>query len=108
MKSQIVRVLSAALVGAIVGAVSLGVAFSRHPDLTFEMDRDLPRTTSGFYPIERFNRETFVWTSARGEIVLPGFDRSRAWRCGVRARGARPGGVPLPAVTLAPISGSST
>ncbi|HEX7779187.1 MAG TPA: hypothetical protein VF424_08125 [Vicinamibacterales bacterium] len=100
MKSQIVRVLSAALVGAIVGAVSLGVAFSRHPDLTFEMDRDLPRTTSGFYPIERFNRETFVWTSARGEIVLPGFDRSRAWRCGVRARGARPGGVPLPAVTL--------
>jgi hypothetical protein len=97
---MLVRALSASLLGAIGGAISLGVAFSRHPGLTFEMDRDLPRTASGFYPIERFNRESFVWTSARGEIALPRFDRSRPWRCGVRARGARPGGIPLPAVTL--------
>jgi hypothetical protein len=96
----VVRGLAAAVLGATVGAISLGIAFSRQPRLTFEMDRDLPRTASGFYPIERFNRETFVWTTARGEIALPGFDRSRPWRCAVRARGARPGGIPLPAVTL--------
>ena len=100
MRPLVLRVLSAAVLGALAGAISLAVQFSQHPDLTFEMDRDLPRTASGFYPLERVGRETFVWTSARAEIVLPRFDRAAAWRCAVRVRGGRPDGLPLPSVAL--------
>ena len=100
MPGLIPRALAAAVVGALTGAAALAVAFSRHPDLAFEMDRDLPRAATGFYPIERVGRETFAWTSARGEIAFPMFDRASAWRCSVSVRGGRPGGIPLPTVAL--------
>jgi hypothetical protein len=100
MPGPIPRALVAAVVGALAGAAALAVAFSRHPDLTFEMDRDLPRAATGFYPIERVGRETFAWTSARGEIAFPMFDRASAWRCSVSVRGGRPSGIPLPMVAL--------
>ncbi len=94
------RALAAAALGALAGAVALIVSFSRHPDLTFEMDRDLPRAVSGFYPIERVGRETFAWTAARAEVAYPRFDRASAWRCAASVRGGRPGNVPLPIVAL--------
>lgn len=94
------RVLMAAVLGAVGGAAALALSFSRHPDLTFEMDRDLPRAASGFYPIERVERDTFAWTGPRAEISFPQFDRASAWRCAVSVRGGRPGGVPLPLVAL--------
>jgi hypothetical protein len=100
MQGLVLRALVAAAIGALAGAVSLAMAFSRHPDLTFEMDRDLPRAASGFYPIERVDRETFAWTGPRAEISFPGFDRARAWRCAASVRGGRPGGVPLPMVAV--------
>ena len=100
MRGLVPRALVAAVIGALAGAMALVVAFSRHPNLTFEMDRDLPRAASGFYPVERAGRETFAWTGARGEVVFTRFDRAAAWRCAVSVRAGRPGGTPLPMVAL--------
>ena len=100
MTRLVFRALAAAVAGAIAAAVSLIVAFHAHPDLTFEMDRDLPRAASGFYPAERVVRDTFAWTTARAEMVFPRFDRAAAWRCSVSVRGGRPADVPLPMVGL--------
>jgi len=100
MTRVIVRVIAAALGGALTATVAFVVAFNQHPDLTFEMDRDLPRAASGFYPVERVGQETFAWTSARAEVALPRFDRASAWRCAASVRAGRPPGVPLPTVEL--------
>jgi hypothetical protein len=94
------RTLIAGAGGALAAAVAIAAAFNAHPDLTFEMDRDLPRAGSGFYPPERVVRDTFVWTTARAEVVFPRFNRAAAWRCSVSVRGGRPAGVPLPMVGL--------
>ena len=100
MKALVVRAIAAALGGALTAAIALSVAFNQHPDLTFEMDRDLPRAASGFYPVERVGQETFAWTSARAEIALARFERASAWRCAASVRGGRPPGVSLPTVEL--------
>ncbi|HYN08320.1 MAG TPA: hypothetical protein VES67_13130 [Vicinamibacterales bacterium] len=100
MTRLVMRAVAAAIVGALAAVVSLTLAFSAHPDLTFEMDRDLPRAASGFYPVERVVRDTFAWTTARAEFVFPRFDRTAAWRCSVSVRGGRPADVPLPMVGL--------
>jgi hypothetical protein len=95
-----VRAIAAALGGALTATAAFVVAFTQHPDLTFEMDRDLPRAASGFYPVERVGQETFAWTSARAEVALARFDRASAWRCAASIRAGRPPGVPLPTVEL--------
>jgi hypothetical protein len=100
MKPLVVRAIAAAVGGALTAAIALIVAFNRHPELTFEMDRDLPRAASGFYPVERVGQETFAWTSARAELALARFNRAAAWRCAASVRGGRPPGVSLPTVEL--------
>ena len=102
MNRTILRAAAAALIGGLAGAAFLVFAFSRHPELTFEMDRDLPaRITSGFYPVEFSREQTFAWTSDRAQINVPGVDRRTPWLCVVRFRGARAPGLPQPVVTLA-------
>src|SRR5262245_24096336 len=71
-----------------------------HPSFTLELDRDVPRFVSGFYPVERDGELTFAWTSGRATLTLPGLDRRSSWQCHVRLRGGRPEGVPLATVDL--------
>jgi len=99
MPRPISRALATALVGGLAGGACLVLAFARHPALTLEMDRDLPRLTSGFYPVEN-QGETFAWTSARAALRLPGLDRRSPWLCSVRLRGARPAPLPQPIVDI--------
>ena len=102
MTRTIPRAMAAALVGALAGAAFLLIVFNRHPDLTFDMDRDLPaRITSGFYPVELSAQVAFAWTSDRAQVNVPGVDRRVPWRCVVRFRGARAPEIPQPIVTLA-------
>jgi hypothetical protein len=97
----VARGLAVAVAGALAGVISLLVAFVRHPEVVLEMDRDLSRITSGFYPVERHDQETFAWTSPRAVVALPGLDRRVDWTCSVRLRGGRPDGFALPTVELA-------
>jgi hypothetical protein len=98
---MIPRALATALIGAMAGAACLSWAFAWHPDLSLEMDRDLPpRIASGFYPVERNGGLTFAWTSSRAQVTLAGMDRRSPWRCSVRFRGGRSSEIPQPSVSL--------
>ncbi len=94
------RAVAAALFGALIGPVCLIVLYATHADAGFGVGR-LPATSSGFYPIERNGDRYLVWMSRRGDITLAGLDRRSAWSCSVRFRGARPGTLPQPDVSLA-------
>ncbi len=100
MPRPISRALATAIVGGLAGWLCLVVTFARHPAFALEMDRDLPRLTSGFYPVESLG-ETFAWTSPRASLRLPGLDRRSAWLCSVRLRGGRPDQFPQPIVDIA-------
>jgi hypothetical protein len=89
-----------ALVGALAGAASLAIAVRVNPVVMLELDREEPRILSGFYDMERYQDETFAWTTARAGIRLPALDRRIPWRCSVRLRGPRPPGSPHPSVEL--------
>jgi hypothetical protein len=97
----IVRIALLVAVGAAAGAVCLTLAFGRHPDVILEMDRDLPRNVSGFYPPERAGDMTFAWTGRTATMALPGLDRRGLWVCAVRFRGGRSDPTPQPTVDLA-------
>src|ERR1051325_8408624 len=95
------RAAVAAAVGPLAGAIALVGAFSIHPALTLEMDRDLPRMAFGFYPPEVTSTESFAWTSERAQLNLVDFNRRSAWRCSVVFRGGRPADGSQPTVVLA-------
>lgn len=101
MLRLVTRTLLLALVGAVAGAVCLALAFRSHPELVFEMDRDVPGVVTGLYPVERDGRETFAWTHALATVSLPGADRHAPWHCTLRMRGGRPPQFAQPAVTIA-------
>jgi hypothetical protein len=92
------RAALAAVVGALVAAVSLVAAYVVHPGLTFEMDKPLPSFMTGMQGLERDALGTFSWTGSRVEANLPGIDRQVEWSCTVRLRGPRPEGVEHPTV----------
>jgi hypothetical protein len=100
MTRTLVRALAAGLAGAVAGATILALQFRQSPDITFPLDQSVPRVLTGFYPVERDGDLTFAWTMGEAVVTLPGLDRSVAWQCAVRLRGARPPGVPQPAVIL--------
>ena len=100
MIRAIPRAVTGALLGALAGAACLAMAFTMHPDLTLDMDRDLPRIASGFYPVERAGDVTFSWTSRRAEVALPGAERRSPWLCSLRFRGGRSDRIPQPRVDL--------
>lgn len=101
MSVLLVRAVTAAVIGAMAGWLGLMGAFRLHPDLIFEMDRDLPgRTTSGVYPVEVSTTESFAWTAGRAQLTIQGVDRRVEWSCTVRARAGRAPGQPQPTLTL--------
>jgi hypothetical protein len=102
MMPSILRAVLAAAIGASAGLACLTVAYTMHPDLTAEMDRDLPRgVASGFYPFERSGGETFAWTSRRADLALSGLNRAVPWGCALLFRGGRSEPLPQPLVQVA-------
>jgi hypothetical protein len=101
MPTPIRRALITAFAGAVIGALALIAIYSRHPGVTLDMEGDLPRLASGFYPPEHAGSEPFAWTAKRARVVLAGLDRRAAWRCAIRFRGARGPEIPQPIVELA-------
>ena len=95
------RTVIVAVVGALAGATALVVAYGRHPELRLEMDQDLPRITSGFYPVEVVRDGSFAWTSRSAVVRLPGADRRAPWKCSIRFRGGRSAPLEQPVVDLA-------
>ena len=81
--------LGAIALSGVAGAMLLWAAYVLRPGFTIEMDRPMPAIASGFYGVERVNRETFAWTRREATIRLPGLDRRRPWDCSVRLRGGR-------------------
>jgi hypothetical protein len=84
-----VRVIAAALFGAVTGAAALVAAFALRPAITIEMSGDPPSFVSGVYAGERAGDLTFAWTRERVTVRLPGLDRRHAWTCAIVMRGAR-------------------
>jgi hypothetical protein len=101
MTRQLAHVAGYAVAGALVGSIAAAIAFALHPAMTLDLARDLPAVTRGVYPVEMAGNEPFVWTTARADLSLPGFDRSASWMCSVDFRGARPPGQPQPALQVA-------
>jgi hypothetical protein len=89
MAGWVQRAAVVALAGALAGAGSFLAAFAIHPNLTFEMDRDLPRLVSGIYSPELSGDVTFAWTTGRARVNMTGADRRVEWRCAIRFRGGR-------------------
>jgi hypothetical protein len=101
MIHALVRAICVAALGAIAGAAWVAFAFIRQPDFTLEMDRDLPRNVSGFYPPELIPGDaSFAWTMRSAKVNLQGLDRRVAWLCTVRVRGGRSAPLEQPAVDL--------
>ena len=110
MNWAVARAAILAAAGVAAGAIAVVVAYSWHPGIAFEMDRDLPRSlAAGFYPVERSGDLTFAWTSRRADIKLPAINRRRDWVCALRFRGARsdPSTQPTVDVTVDGISAAS-
>jgi hypothetical protein len=101
MRSSIRRAISAASLGALAGAACLVAVFVWNPAIAFEMDRNLPRFATGFYPVERNGEGTFVWTGERADVTLAGLDRRVPWVCSIRFRGARAPNVSQPDLEVA-------
>ncbi len=101
MSRLFTHALASALAGAVASVATLAAAFLLFPAIVFEMDRDIPRATAGFSPVERHLDATYAWSGQRAQVALPGLDRDIAWTCVVRLRGSRPPGVPQPQVQIA-------
>ncbi len=89
-----------AAAGAMAGLAGAWIAHARHPDVVWDLDRDLPAVTRGFHPVERDGERTFAWTAASATFRLDGARRGGAWTCTVRLRGARPADRPQPLVQI--------
>jgi len=101
MSRALLNAVVAALVGALGGLAALTVVYSRHAAVQFEMDRDLPDSVVGMYPVERSGDLTFAWASRRVQLSLPGVSRRSPWTCSARFQGGRPQGVDQPTVDFA-------
>jgi len=98
LRHRLVAALAAAAVGAFAGAGAVLVAYHASAGIAFEMDRDLPRSATGFFTVERGGGKTFAWTGRTAAIAVPELRRAIPWTCTVELLGWRPPGVPLPAV----------
>ncbi|MEZ5318013.1 MAG: hypothetical protein R2752_11485 [Vicinamibacterales bacterium] len=96
-----IRLLTAAVTGAVLGAAAFSIAYARHPQITLEMDRPVDAVARGFYAEERAGDETFAWTGRTASVDLPGLDRRSAWTCDVRVRAGRGAPLVLPALATA-------
>ncbi len=95
------RVLLLGLLGAVIGIASVAVAYFNDPVLRVDIGPGLAAVARGFYPPERARDLVFAWTSSRADLSLRGFDRTSAWTCTLRFRGARAAARQQPLVQIA-------
>ena len=100
MVRSLVGAVLAAVLGALVGAGCLTVAYLRAPGVDLLFDRPHPQVLTGFYNLERSGDLTFAWTGPRATVLLPGLDRAVPWQCRARLRGARAAGIAQPVVAI--------
>src|SRR5688572_2853538 len=105
---DVLRGLATAMLGALLGAALLVIAYAWGPDLTVSMDIDPPPIVHGLFPVERApSGLTFAWSHDQIRVMLPGLDRQHAWQFKLRFSTPRPvppaPGAPaaLPDVTFA-------
>ena len=98
--SRVIKTVLAAAAGALAGAACLTFAFSRHTEIAFDMDQELPKVISGLYDPERVGNDTYAWSSGKVTLNFPGLDRRAPWSCVVRFRAARPPALALPNVAV--------
>jgi hypothetical protein len=105
---DVLRSIATAMLGALLGAALLVIAYAWGPDLTVAMDIDPPPIVHGLYPVERSpDGLTFAWSHDQIRVMLPGLDRQHAWEFKLRFGTPRPvppaPGAPaaLPNVTFA-------
>lgn len=99
MARWLLRVATAAVLGAAAGAATLTLLYVARPSVAFEIDRDPPRMVSGLFPPERSGEHTYAWSGPNIAVKLAGIDRRVSWTCTLRLRGARPPGVDRPTIT---------
>jgi hypothetical protein len=95
------RLIAAAVIGALLGALCLTVAYALHPGYKYEAGQAVPPVLSGLHDSERDALGSFAWTSGRVVASLTGLDRRAPWTCTLRFRGARADGVEQPTVDAA-------
>jgi hypothetical protein len=83
------RTVLLALFGAFAGVVVTTITVVIAPALTIDFGQELPVVGRGFYAPERAGDVGFAWTSSRADLTLRGLDRTSAWSCALRFRGAR-------------------
>jgi hypothetical protein len=81
MSRLFTHALASALAGAVASVATLAAAFLLFPAIVFEMDRDIPRATAGFSPVERHLDATYAWSGQRAQVDR-GRRRDRAHRVG--------------------------
>ena len=100
MVRTLVGAVVAAVLGALVGAGSLALAYRHAPGVELPLGQPLPQVLTGFYGLERSGELTFAWTGPQATVNLPGLDRQVPWRCTIRLRGGRAAGVTQPTVAV--------
>lgn len=100
-RQSVMRVIAAAVFGALCGALALQLLYLWRPGFTLELDRPMPAGVTGFHGEERVDRQTYAWTRRDVTMPLPGLDRSHEWGCIVRLRGGRQDESTLPQVIAA-------
>ena len=83
------RVALLGLFGAVASVAATTITVVIAPALTIDFGQELPAVGKGFYAPERAGDVGFAWTSSRADLTLRGLDRTSAWSCALRFRGAR-------------------
>lgn len=98
---DVVRGLGTAILGALLAAACLVVAYALAPDLVISMDVDPPPVVTGLYPIERGpDGLTFAWSRDTMRLSLPGLDRQHPWQFGLRVSTPRPNPAAQPEINI--------
>ena len=97
---RLVRSVSAAIAGALIGAACLMLAHALRQGVSFDMDLPADRFFSGIHKGERDDLATFVWSSEQALLEIDELDRRASWSCRLRFRSPRPEGQPQPSVEI--------
>ena len=79
--SRLATAGAAALAAALVAAAAMVMIYQGRPEIRLEMDRRLPPTVSGFYPLERQAKTSFAWSGGSVRLAFDRVDRRAAWAC---------------------------
>ena len=95
----LIRVIVAAIVGALAGAAGFSVPYVARPGFVATLDHTpAPAVARGLHPteFEAGGSLSFAWTEGRVTLIFEGLDRSRPWTLSLRAKAGRGPGLPPP------------